>query len=83
MSSKTGRHAGKSGVSYDNLINITAATEYLRTSRNTIWRVIRRNRIKTYANPLDLRETLVCKDDLDHIKNILRPKKIRRRTKSK
>jgi predicted DNA-binding transcriptional regulator AlpA len=83
MSSKAGLHASKNVVSDDKLINITDASKYLHTSRNTTWRVIKHNKIKTFENPLDLRETLVCKDDLDYIKIILRPKKNRRRAKSK
>lgn len=83
MSPKAGQRAAKTVVSDDKLLNITAASEYLQTSRNTTWRVIMRNKIKTYANPLDMRETLVCKDDLDGIKNLLRPKKRRRRRRGK
>lgn len=83
MSSKAGQRAGKTRVSNDNLLNITDASKYLRTSRNTTWRVIKHHRIKTFENPLDLRETLVCKDDLDHIKFMLRPKKKRLRNRGK
>jgi hypothetical protein len=85
MSSKVGRHAGKNiAIADDNkLINITCASKYLQTSRNTTWRVIKHHRIKTFENPLDLRETLVCKDDLDHIKTLLRPKKNKLRIKVK
>lgn len=83
MSPKAEARAGKSGMSYDKLLNITAASEYLQTSRNTTWRFIKSNKIKTYANPLDMRETLVSKEDLDQIKNLLRPKKRRRRRKGK
>jgi hypothetical protein len=58
----------------DSRLNITAASEYLGTSRNTTWRVIKRNKIKTYVNVLDMRETLVLRKDLDRLKNQLRPK---------
>lgn len=83
MSSKTEQGVGKIGAGDENLLNITDASKYLQTSRNTTWRVIKHHRIKTFENPFDLRETLVCKDDLDHIKISLRPKKKRRRAKCK
>jgi hypothetical protein len=83
MSSKAGQHASKKFVGDDKLVNITDASKYLHTSRNTTWRVIKHNKIKTFENPLDLRETLVRKDDLDRIKTILRPKKKRRIAKGK
>jgi peptidyl-tRNA hydrolase len=80
MSSNAEQHFIKVGLSGDKLINITAASEYLNVSRNTTWRVIKRYKIMTFENPLDMRETLVCKDDLDRIKTILRPKENRPRT---
>ena len=83
MTSKAEQHSIKRSFGDDNLINITAASEYLNISRNTTWRVIKRNKIMTFENPLDMRETLVCKDDLDRIKSILRPKENRLRVTSK
>jgi predicted DNA-binding transcriptional regulator AlpA len=83
MGSKAGQHVRKTEMGDDKLLNITDASKYLQTSRNTTWRVIKHHKIKTFENPLDLRETLVRKGDLDNIKIILRPKKRRLRIKRK
>jgi hypothetical protein len=83
MSSTEKQRTSKIGVSDDKLLNITDASAYLDTSRHTTWRVIKHNKIKTFENPLDLRETLVSKNDLDHIKTLLRPKGRRRRVSKK
>ena len=83
MNPKAHERANKTEIGDNNLLNITAASKYLQTSRNTTWRVIKRYKIMTFENPLDMRETLVCKDDLDRIKSILRPKENRLRGRSK
>lgn len=82
MSSKAEQHVSKYGFCDGKLLNITDASKYLHTSRNTTWRVIKHHKIKTFENPLDLRETLVSKDDLDRIKTILRPKESRHTVRS-
>lgn len=80
MSSKIDQNTKKRNAGHRKF-NITDASEYLNISRNTTWRVIKHYKIRTFENPLDFRETLVSKDDLDRIKTILRPKKSRIRVK--
>ncbi len=81
--SETGKQNSNKDDSSDDKLNITDASKYLRISRDTTWRIITYHRLRTFENPLDMRGTLVSRDDLDRIKNLSRPKKHRRKAKRK
>jgi excisionase family DNA binding protein len=52
----------------DEYLNMQEASAYMNVTRRKIWRLIKQGELKSYENPMDRRECLVLKADVEELK---------------